>query len=190
MKHLLFALILLPSTVFAHCPISLDINGEKYCTNVHWLSSDTKIQGQFQESTLPSPHLIPNGEVPQKWAYSKADLLIWKHGDSQHAPQMPEGFRVFPYMVMENGMHHSAGYNFSWSQETETFVVQHLALQSMKGCWSLRWTTDSKDDVSTSQHLINIGDYQNLNDPDNAVMKNYCETLSEAPQGNGDHHHH
>lgn len=191
MKHLLLALILLPSAAYAHCPISIEINGEKYCTNINWLPSDTKVQGQYQESTLPSPHLIPSGEVPQKWAYSKAEFLIWKNGDHSHTPQAPKGFRIFPYMVMENGMHHSAGNTFSWDEKNGVFVIEHLALQSMKGCWSLRWTTNATDDFATSHLLTNIVGYMNLNAADNAVMTQYCETLTtDTPPAEGGHHQH
>lgn len=191
MKHIFLALILIPSATYAHCPIALEINGEPYCTNINWLSSDSKVQGQYQESQLPSPQLIASGEIPQKWAYSKGEFLVWKKGDPKHTPQAPEGFRIFPYMVMENGMHHSAGYNFLWNEDSETFVVQHLALQSMKGCWSLRWTTSTTDDFTTSQHLTHILGYANLSSADNAVMKNYCDTLTtDAPSENNGHHHH
>lgn len=195
MKTILFTILILPAAALAHCPIELEINGDKYCTNVKWLASDTKVQGQYQESFSLSPYLIPAGEVPPKWAYSKAEFLIWKKGDGKHKPQNPKDFRIFPYMMMESGAHHSAGYTFGYDQNSETFIIQHLALQSMKGCWSLRWTTSSTDEIATSQHLANVVEYSNLNTSDNDTMTTYCKNLiaDDAPvddNHNGHEHHH
>jgi hypothetical protein len=192
MKYFCALIIFLPNISFAHCPIALDVNGEQYCTSLNWLNGDKKIKGQLEETAVLSPYLIPSGEIPQKWIYAKAEFLIWKNGDSTHTAQTPEGLRIFPYMTMADGHHHSTSYEFNFDNANQRYVVAATALQSMPGCWSFRWTTDDMDDLATSQHLTNVSNYTNLSPTDNATMNDFCTAVSDGSndsENNGHHHH-
>lgn len=191
MKTILVLITLFPIMSYAHCPVALEVNGEQYCTAVEWQKTTQKVSGQYQETTNISPYLIPAGEMPQKWQYANAEFLIWKKGDSTHTPQKPEGLRIFPYMVMANGHHHGTSYTFDFEVPTQKFILNSAALQSMPGCWSLRWTTAADDGLESSQPLENITAYTNLNDGDLAQVISYCNSSSEngTPE-NGGHHHH
>ncbi len=191
MKRLLLIIALVPQWALAHCPISFEIDGETYCTQVQWLSGDKKVAGQLESTNTTSPYLIPKGDVPQKWIYSRAEFTIWRDGDASHASQNPAGLRIFPYMIMEDGHHHGTSYDFSWNAEEEKFSLYNMSLQTMRGCWSLRWTTtDTNDLLETSQPLLNIKNYSNLDAAQNLEMDGFCAQETSPGDGHGDHHHH
>jgi hypothetical protein len=188
MKFLIVLAAFLPSLVFAHCPMSLEVNGEQLCASVIWLNGDQKIKGQYHETAVLSPYLIPSGEIPQKWIYAKAEFLIWKKGDSTHTGQAPNGLRIFPYMIMQDGHHHSTSYELSFDSVSKKHIVAAAALQAMPGCWSFRWTTEANDDLSTSQHLINVSNYTNLSPVDNSKMNDFCTAVGVDTENEGHDH--
>jgi len=187
MKFILIALTMLPLIANAHCPIALDIKSEKYCTEIEWQKGDLKSKGQFVESDVLSPYLIPMGEIPQKWIYSKAQFAIWKDGDANHLPQEIPGLRIFPYMLMTDGHHHGASYEFNYDQNLQQYVLKAVGLQSMPGCWQLRWTTENTDDFTASAFLANIVTYSNLDESKNLEMAEVCADDNVVADEN--HHH-
>ncbi len=192
MKKLILATLLFPHWASAHCPIELTVSGTTYCTDAKWLNADKKIQGNLQETTEPTPYLIPMGEIPQKWLYTKVSFPLWVKGDSTHQPQSPANFRIFPYMTMTDGHHHPASYQFAWDSVTQSYVLSALALQNMSGCWSLYWTTESMDHLASSQKILDIIEYANLDDTENTAMASYCTNSSSGSQTDTpmEHEHH
>ncbi len=194
MKVLILSLSFLPFFAHAHCPHEIGVDNQIYCVAVEWLEGERKINGQFESTTFPSPHLITEAEktIPQKWIYSKADITLWKKGDSNHEPQSIKNFRVFHYMFMASGMHHDGGtYDFSQDPESGVYRIQSLAFQKMRGCWSLRWTTAAEDNVDTSAPLMLISRFSNLSHEENAMAESLCgypqPVESPAPQHEHSH---
>lgn len=189
MKTLIIIFALFPAMALAHCPIPLAVHGQSYCADVQWLNGDRKVQGEFESVEHLSPHLVQRGEIPQRWVYSKAEIQIWQKGDRAHRPQKIEGFRIFPYMHMQNGHHHSTSYDFQWDPNTETYLVSGVAFQEMAGCWSFRWTTSQEDRLVSSQFLMNVLDYSNASDAKNHEMAEHCANAGSGEDHGEDHDH-
>jgi hypothetical protein len=134
---------------FAHCPLEIQVSPtEIFCADLKW--------------SPPSPVLIKSGTPPPLWIRSNATVQVWKKGDATHVPQVIPNFRIFPYMHMTSGHHHSASYTFVLDENTSTYEIKNLAFTEMPGYWSLRWTTDSTDSFETSQLLLIITSYTNI----------------------------
>lgn len=183
------ALLMFPLSAFAHCPIEIEMEAVSYCLDIQWIEGEKKSQGSFVEAESPSPHLVEAGQIPQKWIYSQAQIQTWKKGDTTHQPAVIENFRVFPYMHMTNGHHHSTSYEFSYDSQKGVYVLNRMALQEMAGCWSLRSTTQEGEDPSLSQFLQNIVDYPNLDETKNEKMATYCSEEPNPPADGGHHQH-
>lgn len=188
MKSFFLLLLLVPSFSYAHCPISFEVEGVSYCTDIEWLNGDYKVQGSLVPSSQMSPHLIAAGEVPQKWIYSRARFPLWLEGDRTHAPQMIAGLRVFPYMVMENGHHHSTSHEFEWNDGKQVYELTGVAFQEMPGCWSLRWTVAAAGSHENSHQLISISNFQNSPASPSHTLSQTCEVL-ELTDLSETHHH-
>lgn len=147
---------------WAHCPLEIKTNGTTYCTDIEWQLAEKKINGEFLESTEQSPVLIASGTIPPLWLFSKARFSFWKQGDAKHVPQEIPGIRIFPYMQMTSGHHHSTAYEFLFDSTTTSYQVKNMAFTEMEGCWSLRWTTESQDDLSTSTTLLAVTAFTNI----------------------------
>lgn len=187
MKFFIMLMIALPNAVFAHCPAELSVDGKTYCTNVKWLNGERKIQGKFQPTNEHSPQLVLMGEIPQRWIYSKAEFVFWEKGDHDHIPKTIEGLRIFPYMNMEDGHHHSTSYSFNWT--STSYEISSIVFQEMPGCWSFRWTTAEDDSLEKSEFLMNVEGYDNLAQDENMEMSGFCSN-SEPDAGEGGGHHH
>ena len=181
---LILTLVVASEVSFAHCPLEININGTSYCTDIKWTLAQLKVSGQLTDSTESSPILIESGTIPPKWLYSKAQFTIWKNGDSQHVPQEIAGLRIFPYMHMSNGHHHSTSYEFAFNAETGVYQIEKVALTEMDGCWSLRWTVDATDTLETSQLLLNITSFTNTAENMSALCK------ASSDNSNDGHEHH
>lgn len=188
MKFITMTLFFFPLFSQAHCPFEINVDQQTYCLNIQWKMGDRKIQGQLTTSDQASPHLITMGTVPQKWIYSRAEFAIWKKGDSTHKPVHFKEFRIFPYMMMQNGHHHSAAYDFSYDAISNLYILSNTAFQKMKGCWSLRWTIEDSDNLKASQKLMDITDYQNLNDAEVLVQESFC--MDASPSDPDEHQGH
>ena len=184
MKFFIALMIAIPSIASAHCPLELDIDGTTYCGDAQWLNGERKIKGQWQETSELSPQLVAMGEIPQKWIYSKVSFVFWQKGDAHHKPVFIEDLRIFPYMHMENGHHHSTSYQEQWTDQT--YLVSAVAFQQMRGCWSFRWTTEVDDALESSQALMNIVEFENLTPQENTTMASFCE--NPEPKGKMSHH--
>lgn len=187
MKIILLLIGMLPSLSFAHCPFEIESDGQAYCVDISWQKGEKKVQGLFKPTDKQSPQLIPMGEIPQKWIYSKADVFVWEKGDSNHTSQFIEDFRIFPYMNMEDGHHHSVSYDFKY--DSGKYTLQAMGFQKMPGCWSLRWTNEEHDQMGNSSFLMNVLDYENLTDDENHSMKSYCTSGSGSNSGSHSHSH-
>ncbi len=187
MKQLLITLLTIgaAASTYAHCPLELSIQGETYCTDLEWQMAQKKTNGTYVETEELSPSLIKKGTIPPLWLYSQAQMMLWKKGDPQHTPQTVPGFRVFPYMHMSNGHHHSTAYNFSLDSETLWYSISKIAFVEMPGCWSLRWTTDSVDSLEKSQTLLEIASF--TNSEENASIT--CKNNENQTDGGGHEHH-
>lgn len=179
MKILALFLILMPGYVLAHCPSGFKIDGVDYCSHVQWVNGEEKSEGKLGKTEKMSPQLMKMGDVPQKWIYSKMQIRIWKKGDISHAPQKIENFRVFPYMFMKNGHHHSASYKFDWDSKAESYGLRAVVFQQMPGCWTLRWTIQDSDTVDSSKHYINVLNYANLSEKENSKMAEFCKSMKQ-----------
>ncbi len=193
MKYLLFLLVIIPGLAQAHCPYEVNIKDQSYCIDILWDQGEKKVKGQFESVETLSPVLIAMGEVPQKWIYSKAIITTWLKGDSKHTPVEIPHFRVFPYMHMNNGHHHSTGYEFLYDSLESVYVVQRIAFQQMPGCWSLRWTTDTKDQKNSSHLITNLSHFTNLEAHQIEEQISFCQNLTQTELDNGEsesHHDH
>lgn len=186
MKQWLITLLTIGSaaSTYAHCPLELNIKEETYCTDIEWQMAQKKTNGMYVETEELSPSLIKKGTTPPLWFYSQAQMMLWKKGDPQHTPQTVPGFRVFPYMHMSNGHHHSTAYDFSLDSETLWYSISKIAFVEMPGCWSLRWTTDSVDSLETSMILMDITSFANSEGNASVNCKN-----NESPTDQGLEHH-
>lgn len=191
MKIPLFLTLFFPLPVFAHCPYEVTSSNKSYCLELYWDTGEKKIKGQFEPSDVQTPYLVPVGEVPQKWIYSKVLISTWEKGDKNHKAVEIPGFRVFPYMHMKNGHHHSAGYEFNYAVNYEMYIVDRVVFQQMPGCWSLRWTTEKEDSMKGSQLLINMTNFRNLNEDQVVEQEKLCSEVGQGHHGggHGDHKH-
>jgi hypothetical protein len=174
--------------LWAHCPIPVVDKAGDYCMDVEWQMGDRKVKGVAQTSDQMSPYLNRVGDVPQKWIYSKAILKLWANGDKNHVPVYLSDFRVFPYMLMVDGMDHIGLYEFTYDSINQYYVLSGFNLQEMAGCWSLHWTTAVDDAAVTSTLASAITNYSNLNVADNLKATNYCGA-NPPPMDMGSHHH-
>ncbi|MCB0363577.1 MAG: hypothetical protein KDD35_12700 [Bdellovibrionales bacterium] len=190
MKYLFYIFVILPELAYSQCPIEVTSNGETYCTDITWDYGEKKIRGQFEPTETPSPYLVPMGEIPQKWIYSKAYISVWKKEDSHRAAVEIPNFRVFPYMQMKNGHHHSTAYDFFYDSASQTYVFRHVAFQSMPGCWSLRWTTASEELEEASVLLKNLTQFTNLSESQILEQELFCRSLNDEAEHEGHKHMH
>lgn len=190
MKFIFALLFLLPLTAAAHCPFAMEVGGTKYCYDIQWINGEQKLQGQFNDTESLSPQLVVTGTVPQKWVYSRAFINFWIEGDEDHKPVRVDNLKIFPYMEMANGHHHSTSYEFTYNNHDLRYVLQRMALQEMPGCWSLRWTTTGNEDLESSTLIQNLVEYPNLDDAKNAEMADYCaqDGTTGTDGGHGGHH--
>lgn len=178
MKIFILLFLTLPMKVFANCPYTIEVSGQSYCVEIQWLNGDIKKQGVFQESSESSPQLVLKGTVPQKWIYSKALFHIWEKNDPAQQPQQIEDFKVYPYMTMISGHHHSTSHQFYWNEVEQAYELKAMALKWMEGCWSLHWTLNAVTEGTNSQLLMNVLDFKNISQSDKEMFQNYCEVLS------------
>lgn len=193
MKALILLLATLPQFSLANCPYPFENMGKKYCLDIQWESAELKNKGLFEPTNKMSPYQISMGAIPQKWVYSQAHFHIWAQGDKNHTPVHLPQLRVFPYMHMTNGHHHSTSYDFFYAQEEELYVLRRVALRQMSGCWSLRWTTHTEDSKSDSDFLLNITNYSNIKELGVENQEQLCQKFEEDSDSNDDHgngHHH
>lgn len=189
MKRLAFLLLLFPLTSHAHCPNAFDLSRQTYCAEIQWIEGDYKIQGVLTPSGQMSPYLNPQGEIPNRWILSKALIKIWLEDDPTHESLNLQGFRIFPYMHMQNGHHHSTSSQFEWNSQMELYEFSAASFQEMSGCWTFRWTLTPTHDLSKSEFLIDIVNYTNLNQDENSLMATYCSKNNPNTSSTEAHHH-
>lgn len=177
MKYLILSLLFFPAVSQAHCPHKVQSAGQEYCVEVTWDYGDRKVQDQFEPIEVLSPYLVSMGEIPQRWVYSKAYITAWKKKDSSQALVEIPSFRVFPYMHMINGHHHSASYEFGFDPASQVYTFDKVAFRHMRGCWSLRWTTALEDSMGTSNLLGSLTDFTNLNDKQVEEQVRFCRDM-------------
>jgi hypothetical protein len=106
-------------------------------------------------------------------------LNICKKSDSSQQSLFIDEFRIFPYMNMLGGAHHGASYQWAWDPTAGEYKLYDFSLTQMEGCWSLRWTLDEEDQVSTSQKLVDISEYSNNSPEENFEAATLCSRCSE-----------
>ena len=195
MRYLFVFLFSLPSLSDADCPYQVSSNGEAYCLDIEWKQGEVKTRGEFEGTDIESPYLVPQEEIPQRWIYSKAEIITWKKSDSSQAPVEVPNFEIFPYMHMQNGHHHSTGYEFAYDSMNQRYVLSQVKFQSMPGCWSLRWTTSPENMHSPenmqeiSLHLMNVTNFTNLDPEQRDDQIEFCQNIDEDFDPVHDHIH-
>lgn len=158
----------------ASCPIELELEGGSYCAEVNWGYGFKKVRGEFKITEELSPYLVPMREIPQKWIYSSAQVRVWEPGDqSRGGIEIPD-LKIYPYMHMTNGHHHSAAHRFSYNPEEQSYSLDQMAFRQMPGCWSLRVETEGGEDGSS---LLAVVSYANLNEAGKVRQRQLCEQL-------------
>ncbi len=188
MKKILLSLILslmFPTLALAECPVEIKSGNDVYCASVEWGFGEKKVRGDFIEVTDETPYMIPMQTVPQKWVYSKAFISLWRKGDVDESPVELEGFKVFPFMMMQNGHNHSTSYTFSYVEELKVYELSEFGFIAMKGCWSLRWTLGDEINLESSESLGQVVEYKNLSPEKNEVFAQFCSMPSGG--GHGEH---
>ncbi len=198
-------IIIFTNILHAHCPNELIINQEdgstaSYCLEINWKNGESKIRGEFSETHVKSPYLNPlldnNGNTlsPRLWIYSTMTIYIWEKNDDEHKPVRIKDFRIFPYMIMEDGVHHMASYNFTEKKQNNpsqySYKLSQLALNEMSGdisgCWTLRWSIKKNVadndiyDIKSSHFLSTINNFLNISESQNNEQNKICEELVEA----------
>lgn len=178
----------------AHCPMELTEAGD-YCASVTWQKAQVKQAGTWQDVSDASPVLNALGVVPPLWKASRAIVNVWKKGDANHVPVQLKDFRVFPYMNMVNGHHHGTSSQWSYNAEIGGYVLEAMTLQQMEGCWSLRWALNDHLDMNSSQLLMTVPEFANLDKMQNLETANLCSVGVSVPpmeggDGHGGHGHH
>ena len=158
MKSFLLISILFSQWAYAQpeCPNPFEFNEIQYCAEVEWLKGEVKQRDEFFPSEVDSPFLNPMGEVPQRWIYSQAIIRTWLADDAEQTPVLLDGFRIFPFMHMNNGHNHSTYHEFTQDPEFSESRLTKMAFQSMHGYWTLRWTTGEGETLKGSQELMKI----------------------------------
>lgn len=192
MKTGLFVILTLMSFgAFAGCPIEWTFDGTAYCASVNWQVADKKTGGAFVASEDISPYLNKKGATPPQWRYSRAHILFWKKGDPAKTSLFMNNLRVFPYMQMLGGHHHGASYQWQWDAQNQIYVISAMALTQMEGCWTLRVTTASTDQMDSSSLLMEVTDYSNASADEKFTAITLCGLCSSGPPdqgGHGEHH--
>lgn len=203
MKYFVTSIILLFSThSFAHCPYEIDTENENYCASIEWAKAEKKIKGTFKEVSEISPYLVSDKDLPPQWIFSKMKIKIWVSGDTSHEPVEIKNLKIFPYMTMTMGGHHSHStvHNFSYQQGSH-YNLSQVRFYEMEGCWSLRWSTDPNLDIDSmksvsdsSTVLTNVTEYTNLSPDALFDVVNMCSICStptdpQEPPHSGHHKH-
>jgi hypothetical protein len=174
------------SAANAHCPKSFLHQSESYCLNFEWQKAELRPQGQFVESQELSPILNFMAVPSQQRLFSKANIAVWKEGDSEHKPVYLEDLQVYPFMVMANGHSHGARSNFYYDDQQQVYVLAEMSFQEMNGgCWQIRF----KSEKNAEQILSNIEVFTNLTADENYNQSLMCSICSTEPQDHPVHHH-
>jgi hypothetical protein len=176
MKTIFLVMIVFFQVPFAwsNCEAPILIDKQNYCWAIFWRNGDKKIKNKFENTQENSPFLIPMRERPQNWIYSKAKIKLWQQNDLTKAPKEIPNLRVFPYMHMIHGHHHSTEYEFLYDAKSKMYSLEQMTLHEMHGCWSLRWSTNKDDVERTSQLLVKLTRFENLNEAANKKVNEYC----------------
>jgi hypothetical protein len=176
MKMVLFLLVSIQSFVAsADCDAKITQGEKEYCLEYEWLPAQRRVQGVFQDDAdgAMSPVLNRQGTPPPRWLYSQARVLI-TNLDGTIATDL-EAFRVFPYMIMANGHHHSTNHFWEYSAVGGPYILSAMALQEMVGCWSMRYSFAG----GLGSHLFDLIDYSNLDkEEDQLKVIEMCSTYS------------
>ncbi|MCB0392804.1 MAG: hypothetical protein KDD58_16055 [Bdellovibrionales bacterium] len=183
----LIILFLAAFSVYAQdCPYELSLNDKSYCLDFSWQNAEKNINGKWEASDKLSPQIIKSRTPGKKKLYSAMDIQIWEKLDSLQTPVKIENFRVFTYMEMLNGHHHGGSYEFTWNEQG-FYTLNKMNLMAMEGCWQLRWTLSDEDEMSTSQKIMNIENFVNYSDQENAQQMIWCSMCRTSP---GSEHKH
>lgn len=177
MKKIIFLIISVSTLkVYGHCPIALEIKDKTFCTEVNWLKSESKVNGNLKEELESSPQLNLDCNNPnKKRLFSKAQFQFWEKGDSTHKPVEIDRLNIFPYMMMINGEHHATTYNFTYNRSTQTYTLNEMNFMAMPGCWSLNWSLEEGENIHNSQLLTQIRSFANLNPEQNHNVEQNCQ---------------
>ncbi|MCB0421612.1 MAG: hypothetical protein KDD61_11485 [Bdellovibrionales bacterium] len=178
MKYLAILLMMMTLKATADCPYTINWKAQSYCVSLEWLNGEAKSRGKFSDVNELSPYLISMGMSPNQWVYSQVAAKVWVAGEKEQTPVVIPGFRIFPYMMMSNGHHHSTRYDYVGPDQDGTYLLRRMAFHKMRGCWSLRWTTADEDLLDSSAELAQITEFVNLSEAEQKSIKELCQTLS------------
>ncbi len=169
-----FMLILIPFLANANCPYSFQVEGDTYCMQIEWLKAEKRQRGMFHLSNQDSPFLNPNSTSSRDRLFSQAEISIWLSEDPKQTLLAIDGFRVFPWMWMMHGHSHGANSQFFFQADSNKYLLRELNLQSMPGCWTLRWTIGSNETPEYSSPIQEIINFSNLNAAQREEQRQMC----------------
>jgi len=193
---LAFLFTAISSLSFAHCPNAFSHQGKDYCMDFTWNKVQRVQRGELVTLNQQSPVLNDIGVRAFRRVLSSLSLSIWNNGDKDHRPVRLEGFRVFPYMLMTDGMHHPGSSKTEFIESEGSYLVSELPFFDMEqgGCWSLRFTFSSASRISDSFKISDVFDYTNIESAKVIQLLGICEMCSsfdiEDQSESSDHNHH
>lgn len=70
---------------------------------------------------------------------STLEVGFWERGDSSHTALEIDGLKIYPWMIMDNGMEHgSRAETLTYDSSRGVYVVSNLYFSRMMGFWEIR----------------------------------------------------
>jgi hypothetical protein len=163
--------------VMNDCGYRMIKDQQEYCVDIQWEEATVKKNGAHKKVKEMSPQYIKMNTPGSLWKYSNAYIKIWLYDDvNKKSVKMKEQyFRVFPFMEMIHGHAHGTGYDFVWNDNLDVYELVEVTFLEMQGCWSLRWTSTTVDNIPDSQLLVRLENFVNINKDEKEEIKGYCE---------------
>jgi len=130
-KMIMLFSLFLSSMAMADCQNTF-IDGQKeLCYEYQWVSGPHLNGGHGHHG-----HQMKR---PAKPLASSVRVLFWKKSDIDQNPVQVEGLRIYPWMIMDNGMEHGTRPETLRFQEGY-YYVEGIYLMKMMGYWEMRLT--------------------------------------------------
>lgn len=149
MKKLIALTIALFSlNAFSHCPNEIVLEQGELCFNYTW-TNGPHLNGAHGGG---HHHMMKNSGRPMA---STLEVAFWKHGDSTHAPVQIEGLRIYPWMIMNNGMEHgSRPETLTYDSARGIYIVSDLYFSKMMGYWEVRFAVLDGSDFDPKSDYV------------------------------------
>lgn len=132
-KMIVLFLTMMSMAATAHCPNEFNYSDKELCYSYEWLSGPHLGGGHGRG------HGHHHGHGMKKPMSSELSVAFWIKGDSTHAPVEIEGLRIYPWMIMDNGMEHgSRPETIKFDANNGVYLVSNIFLMKMMGYWEMR----------------------------------------------------